>query len=201
LKMAGRLQPADRVRLFACRVDVWHLGVAAQMVRTIEYGQPPDVWSHAAYGLLALLIPYFEMVGQIVNPAAPTMGVRAKSNLAQDFDCGFRDVYAELTTTSGDSYDPLEFYDLVRHGLYARGSMQDGLRMHNARSVSTQDFDIIQKNPSDPTTRKLYVNPHAAVRTVIDHFPTLIARLNDPAAEYEGMRTRFRYFFGDVGEG
>jgi hypothetical protein len=195
MRMAGEVSFADLVRLFQCRVEVWHLGVATQIVHEIEFGSPPAVWSHAAYGLLSLVIPYFEMVGKIVNPAALPPSASQANTLVEDFDCGFRDVYTDLTTSSGTSYDPLKFYNLARSGLYALGATQQGLWMHNERTISTKDFDIIQKNPNDPSTLKHYVNPHAVVRTVVDHFPTVVARLNDPASQNEEMRARFRHFF------
>ncbi len=200
MRMVCQTQFDDLVRLFECRVEVWHLGVAAQMVRAIEFSQPPEIWSHAAYGLLALLVPYFEMVGRLLDPAPITPGASPHSTLPGHFDRGFRDVYPDPTTTSGATYDPLEFYDLARQGLYGRGSSQHGLWLHNEVRISAKDFDIIQKQPDDISTRKHYVNPHGVVRTVIAHFPSVIARLNNPAAQYDVMRARLRVFVGDVSE-
>jgi hypothetical protein len=192
MKLAGPMRFSDLVRLFQCRIEVWHLGVAVQMLREIEYGQPPSVWSHAAYGLLALLFSYFETIGKTLNPDANNSGTTES-----DFEVGFRDVYQEITTSSGSSYDPKEFYRRARNGLFSLGSTKRGIWVHNEQSISTKDFDIIRKNPTDAASEKYYVNPHAVTRTVVDHFPTFIARLNEPDAQVEGMRARFEEYFGD----
>jgi hypothetical protein len=177
-------------------MEVWYLGVAVQMLHEIEYEQPPAIWSHAAYGLLALLFTYFEVIGKVLNPDA-----RDSGDTASDFDYGFRDVYGDLTTSAGKSYDPKEFYARAHNGLYQLGTTPRGLWVHNERSISTKDFDVIQKNPSDPATLKYYVNPHSMARTIVNHFPTLIQRLNDSSEQYDAMRVRFNAFFGDVREG
>jgi hypothetical protein len=192
MTMAGGMSFADLVRLFQCRMEVWHLGVAVQIVRQIEAYSPPSIWSHSAYGLLSLLVSYFEIIGQILNPDSTT-----SAPAEVDFDCAFRDVYTEMKTTNGAPLAPKEFYRRARNGLVALGSTQDGLWVHNDRNISTKDFDIIQKNPTDPATIKYYVNPHAVVRTAIDHFPTFIARLNDPNTRYDALRARFRGFVRD----
>jgi hypothetical protein len=106
-----------------------------------------------------------------------------------------------MTTTSGERLNPADFYTRARKGLFALGSSPNGLWVHNDRSISTQDFDIIHKNPADPATRKYYINPHNTVRTVIDHFPTLIARLNDPATQFDAMRARLKSFVSDASAG
>lgn len=192
MKLAGPLLFADIVRLFQCRIEVWHLGVAVQMLHEIEYSQPPSIWSHAAYGLITLLFSYFETIGKTLNPEATN-----PSTPGIDFEYGFRDVYQDLTTSSGNTYNPKEFYIRARNGLFPLGTHQQGLWVHNERSISTQDFDIVQKIPTDPASTKFYVNPHAVVRTLVNHFPTVIQRLNNHDAQYEGMRVRFGKYFGD----
>jgi hypothetical protein len=175
---------------------VWHLGVAAQMLKQIELYSPPSIWSHSAYGLLSILINYFETIGRLLNPRDAM-----STTMAVDFSCGFHDVYQDPTTTSGKEYEPEEFYRRARSGLFSLGSTQSGLWLHNDRNVSLRDFDIIQKNPHDPATLKYYINPHAVVRTVINHFPTFIARLNNPDTRFDTLRRRFRTFMGDISSG
>jgi hypothetical protein len=196
MSLAGSPDFSDLVRLFECRTEVWHLGVATQMLKQIEFYSPPSIWSHSAYGLLTLLITYFETIGKILNADAT-----AASTTADDFIWGFRDVYPDLTTTSGKPYDPQEFYRRSRNGLAALGSSQSGLWVHNERTISLKDFDIVQKNPNDPSTLRYYINPHTTTRTVIDHFPTFIARLNDPSSHNDALRQRFRAFVGGLGDG
>jgi hypothetical protein len=199
LTLAGPLLLPDLIRLFHCRMEVWYLGVAAQMLNEIEFTQPPTIWSHAAYSLLALMFAYFEMIGKILNASAVDEVVTAA-----DFDCGFRDVYSdtlgEVRTSSGELYDPKEFYRRARNGLYQLGSTQWGLWVHNIATISPQDFDIVQRNSNDPASIRYYVNPHTLVRTIIDHFPTLIERLNDPDVQYDPLRERFIAYFGDIRE-
>jgi hypothetical protein len=196
MALAGPLQFSDLVRLFQCRIEVWHLGVAVQMLRQIEITSPPSIWSHAAYGLVVVGFPYFEMIGKTLNPQSG----KGQTPVV-DFDCGFRDVYQEITTSSGQSYDPVEFYNRVRNGVFHLGSTQNGLWMHNEPSISTKDFDIIRKIGSDPASEKYYVNPHAMIRTIVAHFPTFIDRLKNPAPEYDGMRAKFEEFLSDFHEG
>jgi hypothetical protein len=183
---------ADLVRLFQCRMEVWHLGVAVQITQSIEFGHPPSVWSHAAYGLMTLLFAYFETIGRILNEKPDSAGMSAA-----DFDCGFRDIYPTVTSSAGVEFDPREFYKRARNGLIPLGSTQQGIFLHNEQSISIQDFDVIQKNPHNPASQKYYVNPHGVVRTVVNHFPTLIARLNNADARYEALRAGFRAFVGD----
>lgn len=193
MKLAGAVAFADLLRLFECRVEVWHLGVLAQMVNNIEYGQPPSIWSHAAYGLLPLLFIYFETVGKMLAPA------ETRDEPPEiEFNRGFHDVYNDVTTSSGERYDPQEFYRRGQNELFLLGSTPHGLWVHNNRSISTKDFDIVQSTPINPATRKYYVNPHTTARTVINHFPTLIARLNDPDAQYNPLRARFREIIGNA---
>jgi hypothetical protein len=196
MALSGPLQLSDLIRLFQCRIEVWNLGVAVQMLRQIEITSPPSIWSHAAYGLIAIGFPYFEMIGKTLNPKSEKRGTARA-----DFDFGFRDVYQDITTSSGESYDPVEFYNRVRNGLYHLGSTQNGLWMHNDQSISTKDFDIIRKISSDPASTKYYVNPHAMIRTIVAHFPTFIERLKNPATEYDGMRAKFEEFLSDFHEG
>lgn len=196
MALAGPPTFADLVRLFQCRIEVWHLGVAVQMLHDIEFNSPPSVWSHAAYGLLSLIFVYFETIGKVLNAdAAPS------SAPAVDFDLGFRDVYSDVTTSSGNRYDPKEFYVRAHIGLFHLGSTVRGLWVHNERSISVKDFDIVQRNPNDPTSLKYYVNPHAAVRTIVEHFPTFIQRLQDPDARYDALRAKFKEAVGDLREG
>jgi hypothetical protein len=58
----------QKIDFFECRVDVWQLGVAVEMLKQIEAHEPPSIWSHAAYGLLSVIASYFEMVGKVLNP-------------------------------------------------------------------------------------------------------------------------------------
>ena len=196
MALAGPPTFADLVRLFQCRVEVWHLGVAVQMLHDIEFNSPPSTWSHAAYGLLSLTFVYFETIGKVLNADA------APSNTpAVEFGLGFSDVYGNVTTSLGSQYDPKEFYWRAHNGLFHLGSTTRGLWVHNERSISVKDFDIVPRNPNDPTSLRYYVNPHAAVRTIVEHFPTFIQRLLDPDARYDGLRAKFKKVVGDLREG
>ena len=196
MTLAGPLLFADLVRLFHCRIEVWSLGVAAQIVQEIEFSQPPSIWSHAAYSLIAILFSYFGTIGKTLNPNSTAAGTTV-----QDFEVGFLDVYHDPVTSSGKRYDPKEFYTRANNGLYPLGTSKKGLWVHNELSISTQDFDIVQRNPTDPSSEKYYVNPHSMVRTLVDHFPTFIDRLNNPDVQYEGMRARFKEYLIDFQDG
>ncbi|MCC6457411.1 MAG: hypothetical protein IT328_20820 [Caldilineaceae bacterium] len=194
------LQLADKIRLFQCRIDVWNLGVAVQMLKTIEANEPPSIWSHAAYGLIAIGCSYFEMIGKTLNPSSQKL-----KTAGTDFNYGFCDVYAEHAPSSGsydDAHLPLvkEFRDRVHSGIYHLGGTRRGLWIHNEPNISDKDFDVVQKFPADPLRDKYYVNPHSMVRTIVDHFPTFIERLTDPSATYDPMRQKFQEFLSDFRE-
>ncbi len=74
----------QKVRLFHCRVDVWTLGVAVEILKQIESSERTSIWSHAAYGLLAIGFSYFEMIGKTLNPKSS-----GKSGSGEDFNWGF----------------------------------------------------------------------------------------------------------------
>ena len=87
----------QKIDFFECRVDVWQLGVAVEMLKQIEAHEPPSIWSHAAYGLLSVIASYFEMVGKVLNPRS---GPSRTSSV--DFNWGFCNVYRRLSSRSGD---------------------------------------------------------------------------------------------------
>jgi len=191
------LQLADKIRLFHCRVDVWNLGVAAELLRQIESHQPPSIWSHAAYGLISVGFSYFEMIGKTINPDSKKSGTAGK-----DFNFGFCDVYPEFIPSSrsyDDSDMPVvkEFRNRVRNGMYHLAYTKRNLLIHNNPSVSRKDFDVIQRSDGTNIVDVYCVNPHSMIRTIVDHFPGFIARLNDADAKYYGMRQKFEEFFDD----
>lgn len=199
MSMAGKDSFTDLVRLFECRVEVWQLGVAVQMLREIEFGHPPAIWSHSAYGLLMLTVAYFETVGKLLNTEKQDQTETSREDIAfpsaNDFNTGFRDVYHDLRTKNGSTYDPKEFYYRMHAGLIPLGSTQRGIWLHNERSISTKDFDVVPIGA--PTRLKYYINPHAIVPTIVNHFPTVIERLNHPSDEFSPLRARFMKFFAD----
>ncbi|MCB0202795.1 MAG: hypothetical protein KDI03_22215, partial [Anaerolineae bacterium] len=87
-QIAGATGPEAGIRLFQCQIDVWMLGVAVQILKEIESHEPPSTWSHAAYGLISVVFPYFEMIGKTLNP-----GSKRVRTAGQDFNYGFCDVY------------------------------------------------------------------------------------------------------------
>ena len=61
--------------LFACRVDVWQLGPAVEMLKAMDVAhEQTSVWAHAGYALLGVGFSYFEMVGKILNPKSKSRG-------------------------------------------------------------------------------------------------------------------------------
>ena len=85
------------------------------------------------------------------------------------------------------------FRDRIRNGMYHLGYTKHGLWLHN--DVGKDDFQVVQE--PDPTGTgamiDLYhMNPHATIRTIINHFPGFIADLRDPA---KGLQPKFLQFF------
>lgn len=63
------------INFFQCRVDVWQLSPAIEILKQIESHDHPSAWSHSAYALLFILTPYFEMVGKIINKNSAIPGL------------------------------------------------------------------------------------------------------------------------------
>lgn len=204
----GKAKPwslSDKIDLFECRVEVWQLGVAVAMLRQIEANQSPSVWSHAAYGVVAVAFSYFEMLGKTLNPAPhPTKA-------GEDFNWGFADVYPSFKPASNVYTDKLPvpagphppnpdvaeivaFRDRIRNGMYHLGYTKNGVWLHDDDGC-TRDFEITQEldhdNPSQTITR-YRVNPHRMVRTIVSHFPGFMTRVRNNA---NNMQSKFLDFF------
>ena len=187
---------SDKILVFDCRVEVWHLGVAVQMLQQIESTPAPDsIWAHAAYGMIAVAFSYFEMIGKTLNPTSKPSGTAG-----EDFNWGFCDAYPAYGSSGryDDASVPVvkEFRNRVRNGMYHLAATKSDLLIHNSpEQISTKDFDVIRQTDDTRTVNYYCVNPHAMVRTVVDHFPTFIQRLLDPNPRYDLMRERFQEFF------
>lgn len=191
----------DKILVFHCRVDVWLLGPAVEILKEIEGHEHPSAWSHSAYGLLSVVMSYFEMIGKTLNPKS------ARSNTASvDFNYGFCDVYDGYRPASGnysdyidagqkkkipnpDMEDVKQFRNRLRNGLYHLAATKEDLWIHNRQDISEKDFDIIPAYGD-----RYYVNPHSMVRTIVNHFPTFIERLRNPDPQYDTMRAKFEDF-------
>ena len=182
----------DMRDLFECRVDVWQLGPAVAILKKIECHRfdQSSTWAHAAYVLLGATFTYFEMLGKTLNPKS-----RPSGTAGDDFNYGFCDVYPSFRPASGSDPSDLavpdvkEFRNRVRNGLYHLGYTKGNLFIWD--EPSRPDF-FIDKQPTDPI---YYVNPHAATRTIVDHFPGFIARLRPSAPGSTELRARFKRFF------
>jgi hypothetical protein len=192
-------QPIEMMLVvFECRVDVWILGPAVEMLKLMEAAhEQMSPWAHAGYSLLAATFSYFEMIGKILNPASN--GWRTSSD---DFNHGFCDVYPTFAPKAADRSDSAvptvaQFRDRVRNGMYHLGYTKSHLFIHHQPKRWREDFTVeIQKGE-----RFYFVNPHTMTRTVVTHFPTLIARLKNPAPEFDQLRTKFVDFYVNFHQG
>lgn len=198
----GSLTLADKVEIFECRVDVWQLGVAAQILRDMEGDSQdpkrPDIWDHAAYALVALIFPYFEMIGKTLNEGSKNSGTAG-----DDFKAGFCDVYPQFKAANGTSSpDVSKFWDRIRNGVYHLGYTKRDLLIHHDNRISTSDFDSklasdLSKEAGVAGNQRVYLmDPHRSTRTIIRHFPTFIARLQ-PVSQPSVLHTKFKEFFDE----
>jgi hypothetical protein len=184
-----------KVYFFHCRVEVWILSPAVQVLKEIESNVRPSAWSDAAYGMMAMSFVYFEMIGKIVNPNSA-----ATNSSSADFNFGFCDVYPEYIPASGNCGDTKtpdavnQFRNRIRNGIYHLAWTKKGLWIHNELSASTKDFDIMREPGKGQPVSVYLCNPHSMVQTIVDHFPTLIQRLISPDPQYDGMRQQFEKF-------
>jgi hypothetical protein len=176
--------------IFECRVDVWTFGPAVEMLTLMESRADDSVWAHSGYTLLASTFSYFEMVGKILNPKS-----KVRDTSSVDFNTGFCDVYPAFAPTTDDRRDKAvrraaQFRNRVRNGLYHLGFTKSHLYIHRDPTRRDDFMTEMQKG-------ELYyfVNPHNMTRTIVDHFPTLMNRLRDPAPKFDALRTQFKEFY------
>jgi len=185
--------PEEKLELFECRVDVWQLGVAVEILKQIEDNDQPSTWSHAAYGLVTLLTGYFEMVGKILNPDA-----KPWKHADKDFNVGFCDVYPEYRPAApiGKSVPLVDgFRSRLRNGLFHLAFPKYGLILHNSPKVE-KDFTVLPVEAVGAPDGKVMaycVNPHGMTRTLVKHFPTVIDRIR--SSPPEGLWKSFLHFY------
>jgi len=151
----------------------------------------PSVWAHSAYALLAIIVPYFEMIGKSLNPAS-----KERHTAGPDFNHGFCDVYPAFDIANGVRTDKalpevVGFRDRLRNGLYHLGYTKGNLFIHNAPREIPEDFFVDKSKPE----HAYWVNPHQMTRTIMAHFPSFMGRLRD--LSQLGLRTKFEKFFKD----
>lgn len=180
----------DMLDFFECRVDVWQLGPAVEILKDLDRNapNPASVWAHGAYALLAVVFTYFEMIGKTLNPNSKSTGTAGP-----DFNYGFCDVYPSFAPTSAHNFkdsslpDVAAFRDRVRNGIYHLGHTKGNLFLW--KEPSQADF-FVDRGSADS---KYFVNPHGATRTIVAHFPGFMARVRASAQ----MRGRFKRFFNE----
>lgn len=195
----------QKIDFFECRVEVWQLGVAVEMVKQIEANEPPSIWSHAGYALLSVVSSYFEMVGKVLNP-----GSMARRTSGVDFNWGFCNVYPEVRSihsTQSHSVDDYsdsavphvaKFRDLMRNGMYHLGFPKKNFLIHNSPE-SAKDCDVVQvRDQQDGQSVggfAYFMNPHRVTRRLVDHFAGIIAALRQTSNH--DFRNNFKRFFDE----
>jgi len=189
--------PEDKIDIFECRVEVWQLGVAVQILKRMECPKREAIWSHAAYGLIAITFSYFEMIGKILNPYSK------KWKTGSDFTMGFCDVYPRFKSAGGEpAAEVAQFQDRIRNGMYHLAYTKRGLLIHHSNEVSMEDFDTKQASElpkqlglSGPE-RVYLMDPHRVTRTIVQHFGDFMSRLRQPSSKPPVMQDKFQEFFG-----
>jgi hypothetical protein len=200
MELQRLLPPRDQqsivqmLSLFECRVDVWKLGPAVEMLKVMDVADDQEsVWAHAAYALLDVMCSYFEMIGKALNSRS-----RISGTAGLDFNHGFCDVYPEFATAGSDRTDSTlpvvkAFRDRLRNGMYHLGYTKTDLMIHSQPSKYPKDFMVVSERGHD----FYLVNPHQMTRTVVAHFEGFMSRLRTFSPEFEPMRSKFREFFVD----
>jgi hypothetical protein len=176
--------------VFECRVDVWQHGPAVEMLKLMEAAEEQtSVWMHAGYALIACTFSYFEMIGKILNPAS-----KAWRTSKEDFNHGFCDVYPEFAPTGGGRTDDAvpevrQFRDRVRNGMYHLAYTKSHLYIHNRPQDFPKDFSTTMERGE----RYYLVNPHSMTRRIVEHFPSVVTRLENPTNTK--LREKFVEFY------
>jgi hypothetical protein len=190
---------ADKIAIFECRVEVWQLGVATQVLKEMERPDRRAIWSHAAYGLIAITFSYFEMIGKILNPSS-----KKRNTAGSDFKVGFCDVYPKFKASDGKYLPEVsEFWGRVRNGMYHLAYTKNGLWIHHNNTLSTEDFDTKLASQLPPELGisgqdlVYLMDPHRVTRTIVGHFGDFIARLRQDASTSGAFQAKFKEFFDD----
>ena len=79
-RLTRPLSSDDMLALFECRVDVWQLGPAVEILKYLDrYApDPASVWAHGAHALLGLVFTYVEMIGKTLYPASKASGTAGR---------------------------------------------------------------------------------------------------------------------------
>lgn len=179
---------ANEIDVFECSVEVWQLGVAVEILKEIERHETPSIWSHSAFGLVAVVFSYFEMIGKILNPKSAT-----RSTAQQDFNYGFCDVNQEYRPANGDYGDLPDvkaFRDRIGNGMYHLAGIKTGACIR--KSMLEKDFEVLETN-SDETWYSMDI--HRVTRTIVNHFSCFVARLRQSESESGEMAKKFEEFF------
>ena len=195
----------EKIDFFECRVEVWQLGVAVEMLKQIEANAPPSIWSHAAYGLLSVIVSYFEMVGKVLNPNS-----KPSYTASVDFNWGFCNVYPDFCTAPEKSQSSEEDYtdsavphvaklrDLMRNGMYHLGFPKKNFLIHNSQEIPT-DFQFVcvrdQQDGQAAIGIVYLMNPHRVTRSLVDHFSGIIVALRQTSNS--DLRNKFEQFFDE----
>jgi len=185
-------QPIEMMLIvFECRVDVWQFGPAVEMLKLMEAAKDTSVWAHAGYTLLASCFHYFEMIGKTLNPAS-----NGRRSSGVDFNHGFCDVYPTFAAAVNARTDKAlphvaQFRDRIRNGMYHMGYTKSRLFIHHAPNKWPDDFMIVTEDGQN----NYLVNPHNLTRTIVEHFPGLMARLRNPDFALDSLRRKFVEFY------
>jgi hypothetical protein len=155
--------------------------------------------------VVAIALSYFEMLGKTLNPAPPP------TKAGEDFNWGFADVYSAMKPANNiytdkrpvptgphpdnrDVADIVAFRDRIRNGMYHLGYTKNGVWLHDDAGY-TKDFEITQEpDPDNPTQTitRYRLNPHRMTRTIVNHFPGFITRLQNNT---DNLQSKFQTFF------
>ena len=186
----GEWSLKQKIDFFQCRVEVWQLSPAVEMLKQIDsHHKKTDAWCHAAYGILFIVTSYFEMVGKILNLKANQW-----RSGDMDFKIGFCDVYPTIPLAQPENGESQDYHDdtiphvaqlrdLMRNGLFHLGFTKKNFVIHNSPAY-TDDFTVqpVVSNPGEPVAfGELYLmNPHRVARTLVEHFGKFIEELRLP---------------------
>ncbi len=174
----------EKIQVFECRMEVWTLGQAIQLLRLIETNQPPSLWCHAAFALVTLISNYFEIIGKILNPKA-----RGWKESDKDVNFGFHDVYSCSSDLMVDTVR-----DRMRNGTYHLGFPKAGFWIAHDPSGSHGDFYLSRETDDGPI--ECLMDPYRVTCTIVNHFKPFLDRLYTASSSQDDPLTKgFLKFF------
>jgi hypothetical protein len=149
----------DVVEIFEDRVMGWLIDPANHLKSQ----------QHAGFAILAIVLSYFEPIGQALE------GSRTRGGSRKLFSKGLRAVFPDLAAAESDALIG-ELYEQLRCGMF-----HDGLTREKVKISPTSAHAFIVEKSEDGSLKCVTVTPVNLMHHLEIHLSSYVAQLRDPA--------------------